>query len=151
RILRQPCMLLFQVRHSVCSGDGIVQIAVIERVTAPDALGRHPAALEQPVAVDGLVAVLRAGWRKAATGRQKHRECHLIEADQPHADVLHAVPRSSVRQSRARENVSRRSSSSAPYSASAADARAVTTISHPGATCESRFLTIARSRRFTWF
>src|SRR5690242_9491928 len=111
------------------SGDGVVQIAVIERVATPDALGRHPAALEQTVAVDGLVAILRAGWLEAATGRQEHRERHLIEADQPHADVLHAVPRSADCQSFARENVSRTSSASAWYSASAADARAVITIS----------------------
>src|SRR6185312_9725081 len=92
------------VALSVSLRDGVVQVTMIERMAAPDALDRHPAAFEQAIAVDRLVAILRAGRREAATGRQEYRERHLIEADQPHADVLHAVPRSSVRQRRARVN-----------------------------------------------
>src|SRR5262249_40849801 len=44
----------------------VVQVARIERVAARDALDRHPAAAQQPVALDGLVAILRARRRKAA-------------------------------------------------------------------------------------
>src|SRR5947209_365639 len=98
---------------------------MIERMAAPDASRRHPAATQQAVALDGRVAILRAGWREAAAWRQHSRERQLVEADQPHAKVFHAVPGSSARQSLARPIRSCVASASVRYSACAADARAV--------------------------
>lgn len=61
----------------------------VKWMTAQYPLGRKVKTLKEPVAAEGFVSILGTSGRVNASRRQKGRECQLIEADQPHSNVLH--------------------------------------------------------------
>lgn len=56
---------------------------MVERVATQDAPGGHQAAFNCTVLINGLVAIMRAGWIEAAgTRRKPARQSHLIDPDE---------------------------------------------------------------------
>src|SRR5690242_8460645 len=158
RVTRHPSLHLTAYGSlTFPSWDRVVQIAGVEGVAAPDALDRHPAAAQQSVLLDGLIAILRAGRGEAAARRQDYRERPLVQTDDPHAYVSHALPRVFVSgvsgcvsgSKPARSSSARTSPASAVYSTCATPGLPARTRSQPGGTSASKRRTASRSRRLT--
>src|SRR5689334_489831 len=73
------------------------------RMAAGDAAHPHPAALDEPVLLDGLLRVARAGGLVATT-RRHPREDDPVQPDHPDADLLQTVPPSTPPFARVRCN-----------------------------------------------
>ena len=67
----------------ICSRDGVVSGAA-EGLAAPQSFEGQPTALEDPVSLDGLVRVARAGRLEATGRRQRRSDCPLVDANQAH-------------------------------------------------------------------
>ena len=61
--------------------------------TAGDALGAHPAALGEPVLLDGLLRVHRAGWFISARTGEERGERLAVDVDEADAEALGDVAR----------------------------------------------------------
>src|SRR5438128_3520794 len=117
----------------------------VERVAARDPGERHAPAAPPAVTLDGLVAVLRASRRVAATGYRPENwaERHPVDPDQGKRDRRH-------RPHPFAHNISI-SWRSRVNSASTARARATITTSRPTSVCVSNGLTSSRRRRLILF
>src|SRR6185503_2306191 len=98
-------------------------------MTARDPASAHPAAADEPVFLDRLLRVVRAG-RFVATARRQPREHDAVEPDEPDPDRLHdpARPSSTPPRWRRRRSVSTR----VRWSASTIAGRAMIRTSQPG-------------------
>ena len=123
-----------------------VVAAGIARVASRDPLHSHPAAPEQPVAIDGLLRVARAGRLVAAAGRHPG-EHDSVQPDEPDPDLLHvaAGPPSTPPRWRSRRSAPTRVS----WSASTIAGLAMMRTSQPGWNEGAIALSASRSRRLT--
>lgn len=125
------------------------------------AADRLQSALQQAIAVDRLICILRAGRVEAARRRKHRRDESLVQSKEPEYRVLRRaddrrrlvhLPASPVPSRLDARTPARRSTvsvavSSSPNDADPALGRATKTRSHPGASRSSRCLTISRIRR----
>ena len=130
--------------------------ARMEWVAATEAAQRQPAAAQDAVSSDRLLAVARTGRRKAAGRREQRRDRELIKADQPNRQSFHRPPSAAcgpliVMVSRARRKSSSTAPRSADQSATALGARARNTRSQLGVRSIRRRRTASRIRRRTRF
>ena len=58
-------------------------------VTTADTLRSKPAAFEETILADRLIAVVRAGWAVDAARRHPRRDCRLVEADELESKPAH--------------------------------------------------------------
>src|ERR1700690_809748 len=113
-------------------------------MTAGDPLGAHQAALEQAVALDRLLGVVRAGGLVAAA-RREPREHDSVDLDQSDSDPFHAVLCPSRTPPRRRSLATTSASSS--WLASTSAGRAMIRTSQPGWNEGASALSTSRMRR----
>src|SRR5579871_279386 len=116
--------------------DGVIQITIVKGMAAPNAPGGHPAAPEEAVFFNGLIAVMRAGGFKPAARRRHGRDKLLVNTNQAERKIFHDGTNPSgeaARQRWARRSRWRTSVASCAEVACAAPDRAIKTRSYPGA------------------
>ena len=130
------------------SGHRIVTTRV-EGMAASDTLDRQPAPLDGSVLADRLEAIMRAGRGEATRCRQHPGEGQLVQSDQSHQEILHAVSLNNL----ARRNTRPIASSTWWKDASRIGPRAIKTTSHPPiiSRLQSLIRTDSRIRRLIRF